>query len=138
MQRVLHRQTSGPDGFFRRNLVRPVAKQTSFAIKNRVSKVTQNVSRYLRRVMSGRLDGMNQPSESNGSTSALQDELTNFHRFAEGKLHTPGYESLEELLGLWRANHPLARKMSGEPSGAAKKPGAAKADLPTKKAVPYL
>jgi hypothetical protein len=81
---------------------------------------------------------MNQPSEAKDGTSPLQDELKNFHRFAEGKLHTGGYESLEELLGLWRANHPLARKMSGEPSGGAKKPGATKAELPTKKAVPYL
>jgi hypothetical protein len=81
---------------------------------------------------------MSQPSDANGATSALQDELKNFHRFAEGKLHTGGYESLEELLGLWRANHPLARKMSGEPSGRGKPADAAKAAPPSKKAVPYL
>jgi hypothetical protein len=81
---------------------------------------------------------MSQPSDANGGTSALQDELKNFHRFAEGKLHTGGYQSLEELLGLWRDNHPLARKMSGEPAGRGKSVDAPKAESPTKRAVPYL
>ena len=39
----------------------------------------------------------------------LHEDLKSFHRFAEMKLETPGYESLEELLGLWRANHPEPR-----------------------------
>jgi hypothetical protein len=81
---------------------------------------------------------MNQPSKSETATSALQDELKNFHRFAEGKLHTEGYESLEELLGLWRANHPLAKESPNARTARAKSGTAAKPDDPKKKAVPYL
>jgi hypothetical protein len=61
--------------------------------------------------------------------SALLDELKNFNRFAESKLEQPGYESLEELLGLWRANHPVARspadtKHKPEQPSDAKRPAA--------------
>ncbi|HEY4232174.1 MAG TPA: hypothetical protein VGM76_01995 [Lacipirellulaceae bacterium] len=81
---------------------------------------------------------MNQPSKAENARTDLQDELANFNRFAEGKLQVPGYESLEELLGLWRANHPLTKE---SPSARAKRdtPGAAaKPDDAKKKAVPYL
>jgi hypothetical protein len=81
---------------------------------------------------------MNQPSKSETATSALQDELKNFHRFAEGKLHTSGYESLEELLGLWRANHPIAKESPSARAGRGKVATSAKPDDPKKSAVPYL
>ena len=91
--------------------------------------------RYRIRPERGGVDDMNKPTKSETALTALQEELQNFHRFAEAKLHTPGYESLEELLGLWRANHPVA-KMS--PSARSKESAAAKPDAPKKDAVPYL
>jgi hypothetical protein len=69
--------------------------------------------------------------------SDLQEDLKSFHRFAEMKLHTSGYESLEELLGLWRANHPAARKPASAKAGRGK-PAGSKPEPPTQSAVPYL
>jgi hypothetical protein len=68
--------------------------------------------------------------------SVLRDDLESFYRFAQMKLEASGYESLEELLGLWRANHPLPRKpadgkaLRGKPAGS--KPE------PPHSAIPYL
>lgn len=50
---------------------------------------------------------MSQLTQPNADTLALRQELQNFNRFAEEKLQQNGYITLEELLGLWRANHPL-------------------------------
>jgi len=68
----------------------------------------------------------------------LHDDLESFHRFAEMKLEASGYESLEELLGLWRANHPLKRKSAAAPAGRSKPDNAKKPDPPGKSAIPYL
>src|SRR5438105_3958861 len=65
-------------------------------------------------------------------------ELDNFHRFADQKLQVAGYESLEELLGLWRANHPLAKESPHARATRAKSTTSAKPDDPKKSAVPYL
>jgi hypothetical protein len=100
--------------------------------------VTQNLSRLSSPLEVGYLDGMNQPSKTENGTSVLQDELANFHRFAEGKLHTPGYTSLEELLGLWRANHPVGKDSPDARAGRGKPTTAAKAEDPKRGAVPYL
>jgi hypothetical protein len=78
---------------------------------------------------------MNQPSKNETARAALHEELQNFHRFADQKLEVAGYESLEELLGLWRANHPVAKT---SPSARAKETATAKPDAPKKSAVPYL
>jgi hypothetical protein len=78
---------------------------------------------------------MNQPNKAESARSALQEELQNFHRFADQKLQVAGYESLEELLGLWRANHPVARM---SPSARSKETTGPKPDAPKKSAVPYL
>jgi hypothetical protein len=100
--------------------------------------VTQNFLRYLVRTGCATVVSMSQPSKPESATSALQDELKNFHRFAEGKLHTSGFESLEELLGLWRANHPLAKESPHARAKRGTATGAAKPDDPKKGAVPYL
>jgi hypothetical protein len=81
---------------------------------------------------------MNQPSKSENARTALQDELKNFHRFADEKLQVAGYESLEELLGLWRANHPFAKESPHARAGRAKPATTATPDDPRKSAVPYL
>jgi hypothetical protein len=70
--------------------------------------------------------------------SDLKDDLKSFHRFAEMKLHTEGYESLEELLGLWRANHPVARKPASAKAGRGKSADAGKPEPPSKSGVAYL
>jgi hypothetical protein len=80
----------------------------------------------------------NQPVEAIDTMSDLQDDLKSFHRFAEMKLEASGYESLEELLGLWRANHPLARKPANAKPGRGKPADAGKPEPPGKSAVPYL
>jgi hypothetical protein len=100
--------------------------------------VTQNFSPLSSPLEVGYRDGMNQSSKSDNGTTALQDELANFHRFAEGKLHTPGYTSLEELLGLWRANHPVGKDSPDVRAGRAKASSSAKAEDPKRGAVPYL
>ena len=81
---------------------------------------------------------MNEPSKSETARSALHEELQNFHRFADQKLQVAGYESLEELLGLWRANHPLAKESPHARATRAKSATSAKPDDPKKSAVPYL
>jgi hypothetical protein len=70
--------------------------------------------------------------------SDLKEDLKSFNRYAEMKLEASGYESLEELLGLWRANHPLPQKPSGAPAERGKPAKAKKPDPPGKSAVPYL
>lgn len=70
--------------------------------------------------------------------SDLKEDLKSFHRYAEMKLEASGYESLEELLGLWRANHPLPPKPAAAKTERGKSPAAKKPDPPGKSAVPYL
>lgn len=70
--------------------------------------------------------------------SDLKEDLASFHRYAEMKLEASGYESLEELLGLWRANHPLPKQPAGAKAERGKPAGAKKSDPPGKSAVPYL
>jgi hypothetical protein len=84
------------------------------------------------------LERMNQPSKNETARAALHEELQNFHRFADQKLEVAGYESLEELLGLWRANHPLAKESPQARSARAKAGITSKPDDPKKSAVPYL
>jgi hypothetical protein len=70
--------------------------------------------------------------------SDLKEDLKSFHRYAEMKLEQPGYESLEELLGLWRANHPLPKKSAAGKADQGKSATAKRSDPPGKNAVPYL
>ncbi len=40
--------------------------------------------------------------------SVTSDELENFHHFAQVRLQTAPVESLEELVDIWRLEHPSA------------------------------
>ena len=81
---------------------------------------------------------MSQSTEASRDTIALRDELRNFHRFADKKLQVNGYKSLEELLGLWRANHPVARKKPGAMPTSRGKHVDNNESTPPKSAIPYL
>lgn len=70
--------------------------------------------------------------------SDLHEDLKSFHRYALMKLEDSGYESLEELLGLWRDNHPLPRKQAGAKEIRDKSAAAKRADPSGKGGIPYL
>jgi hypothetical protein len=68
----------------------------------------------------------------------LHEDLKSFHRYALMKLEDKGYESLEEILGLWRANHPLRPKPADAKPKRGKAAGQTKSDPANKSGIPYL
>ena len=93
---------------------------------------------YQRGQKRGKLNSTKSPLEAMHPMSDLKEDLASFHRYAGMKLEASGYESLEELLGLWRANHPLPKKSAAAPTERSKSPKAKNPDPPGKSAVPYL